>query len=107
MRVDFNGLDTLVHGPLRLGILTCLQTDGALDFTHLKKRLKAADGALGTHLQKLEEAGYISCKKAFVGRRPKSTYRITVSGRRALQNHLQALRQVLDAVEEADADRGA
>jgi DNA-binding PadR family transcriptional regulator len=100
MQIDFNGLDTLVHGPLRLGILTCLQTDGALDFTHLKKLLRAADGALGTHLQKLEEAGYISCKKAFVGRRPKSTYRITASGRRALQNHLQALRQVLDAVEE-------
>ena len=97
--VDFNGLDTLVHGPVRLGVLTSLQVDGALDFTHLKQRLNVADGALGTHLLKLEEAGYISCKKAFVGRRPKSTYRITAAGQRALRTHLDALRRIIDSIE--------
>jgi DNA-binding MarR family transcriptional regulator len=99
--VDFNGLDTLVHGPVRLGVLTSLQADGALDFTHLKQRLNVADGALGTHLLKLEEAGYISCKKAFVGRRPKSTYRITAAGQRALRTHLDALRKIIDSIEKA------
>lgn len=97
--IDFNGLDTVVHGPVRLGVLTSLQTDGPLDFTHLKQRLKVADGALGTHLLKLEEAGYVACDKSFVGRRPKSTYRITAAGRGALRRHLQALRRVIEAVE--------
>jgi DNA-binding PadR family transcriptional regulator len=101
MSVDFNGLDTLVHGPVRLGVLTSLQVEGALDFTHLKQRLDVADGALGTHLLKLEEAGYIACKKAFVGRRPKSTYRITAAGQRALRSHLDSLRQIIDSVEKA------
>ena len=101
--VNFNGLDTIVHGPIRLGVLTSLQMDGALDFTHLKQRLDVADGALGTHLLKLEEAGYIACKKSFVGRRPKSTYRITAAGQRALRTHLDALRMVIEAIDESDA----
>jgi len=99
--VNFNGLDTLVHGPVRLGVLTSLQVDGALDFTQLKQRLSVADGALGTHLMKLEEAGYVACKKAFIDRRPKSTYRITAAGQRALRSHLDALRRVIDAVEKS------
>jgi hypothetical protein len=49
--IDFNGLDTTVHGPLRLGVLTALQLDGPHDFTALKKRLGAADGSLGLQLQ--------------------------------------------------------
>ena len=101
--LNFNGLDTLVHGPIRLGVLTSLQMDGAIDFTHLKDRLDVADGALGTHLFKLEEAGYITCKKAFIGRRPKSTYRITASGRRALRTYLDTLRQVIEAVQQSNA----
>jgi predicted ArsR family transcriptional regulator len=100
--VDFNGLDTAVHGPIRLGALTALQIDGPLDFTTLKKRLNTADGAMGIHLKKLEEAGYISCKKAFIGRRPKSTYRITRDGRSALARYLAAMREVILAVERAN-----
>jgi predicted ArsR family transcriptional regulator len=98
MPIDFNGLDTTVHGPVRLGVLTALQIDGPLDFTTLKKRLAVADGALGLHLQKLGEAGYVSCEKAFVGQRPKSTYRITPVGRRALSNYLNAMQSVIDSV---------
>ncbi len=99
--VDFNGLDTVVHGPIRLGVLTALQTDGPLDFTTLKKRLDVADGAMGIHLRKLEDIGYIACKKTFVGRRPKSTYRITSKGRSSLLNYLEAMQQVIDAVASA------
>jgi DNA-binding MarR family transcriptional regulator len=96
--IDFNGLDTAVHGPVRLGILTALQIDGSLDFTTLKKRLNVADGALGLHLAKLEEIGYVSCSKAFVGRRPRSTYRITPRGRKAFADYLDAMQRLIDAV---------
>jgi len=96
--IDFNGLDTAVHGPVRLGVLTALQTDGALDFTTLKKRLDVADGALGVHLRKLEDVGYVQCTKSFVGRRPKSTYRITAAGRKALARYLDAMRELIEKV---------
>jgi DNA-binding HxlR family transcriptional regulator len=98
MPIDFNGLDTAVHGPIRLGVMTALQIDGPLDFTTLKKRLNVADGALGLHLRKLEDAGYVTCRKAFIGRRPRSTYRITPAGRNALADYLNTLQQVIDAV---------
>ncbi len=98
MSIDFNSLDTAVHGPVRLGVITALQIDGPLDFTTLKKRLNVADGALGLHLRKLEDVGYIACRKAFVRRRPKSTYRITPEGRRALGDYLDAMQRVIDAV---------
>ena len=99
--IDFNGLDSAVHGPLRLGVLSLLQIEGAMDFTTLKRRLNATDGALGMHLQKLEENGYIGCKKAFVSRRPKSTYRITASGKQALADYLEAMQRLIDAIEAA------
>lgn len=97
--IDFNGLDTNVHGPIRLGILTALQMDGALDFTTLKKRLETADGSLNLHLGRLEESGYITSRKAFVGLRPKTTYRITADGRKALAKYVKAMRQLLDVLE--------
>ena len=103
--IDFNGLDTNVHGPIRLGIMTALQMDGALDFTTLKKRLETADGSLNLHLKRLEETGYITGKKAFVGLRPKTTYRITPPGRKALANYLKAMRQLLDAMESSGLDQ--
>ncbi len=98
MSIDFNGLDTAIHGPIRLGVVTALQIDGPLDFTTLKKRLNVADGALGLHLRKLEDVGYVACRKAFVGRRPKSTYRITPGGRKALADYLDTLQRLIDAV---------
>lgn len=97
--IDFNGLDTNVHGPIRLGILTALQMDGALDFTTLKKRLETADGSLNLHLGRLEESGYIASRKAFVGLRPKTTYRITGEGRKALARYVKSMRQLLDVLE--------
>jgi len=99
--IDFNGLDTAVHGPLRLGVLTSLVMDGPLDFTTLKKRLKASDGALGQHLQTLQDAGYIACDKRFVGRRPRSTYSITRAGRAAFARYLGAMQEVIDCVQKS------
>jgi DNA-binding PadR family transcriptional regulator len=96
--IDFNGLNTTVHGPIRLGAMTALQIDGELDFTTIKKRLQVTDGSLGIHLQKLEEVGYIKSKKAFVRRRPKTTYKLTATGRKALIKYLESMQKLLDAV---------
>jgi DNA-binding MarR family transcriptional regulator len=96
--IDFNGLDTTVHGPVRLGVLTALQLDGPHDFTTLKKRLDVADGSLGLQLQKLETAEYVRAEKAFVGRRPKTTYHLTRKGRAALAHYLDMLQQLLAAM---------
>ena len=96
--IDFNGIDSAVHGPIRLGVLCALKMEGELDFTTLKKRLSAADGALGIHLLKLETIGYVTCHKEFVGRRPKSTYRITPTGSKALSNYLEAMQRLIDSL---------
>jgi DNA-binding MarR family transcriptional regulator len=96
--IDFNGLDTTVHGPLRLGVLTALQIDGPQDFTTLKKRLKVADGSLGLQLQKLEEAEYVRADRNLVGRRPKTTYHLTRKGRAALARYLGTLQRLLVAM---------
>lgn len=98
--IDFNGLDTTVHGPLRLGVLTALRLDGPLDFTTLKKSLDAADGSLALQLQKLEDAEYVDAERAFVGRRPKTTYHLTPKGRAALATYLDTLQQLLVAMEQ-------
>jgi DNA-binding HxlR family transcriptional regulator len=99
--IDFNGLDTAVHGPIRLGIMTALQVDGALDFTTLKKRLDTVDGSLNLHLGKLEECAYITSKKAFVGLRPKTTYKISPLGRKALAIYLQSMKNLIEYIESA------
>ena len=99
--IDFNGLATAVHGPIRLGIMTALQVDGPLDFTTLRKRLDTVDGSLNLHLGKLEECAYITGKKAFVALRPKTTYRITPAGRKALANYLQSMKSLIEYLESA------
>ena len=104
--IDFNGLDTAVHGPVRLGVLTALHMDGPLDFTTLKKRLTVADGTLGLHLQKLEAVGYLRANTVLHGRRPKTTYRLTAAGRKALGEYLNSMRRLLDAVEAGQRNEG-
>ena len=99
--VDFNALDTTIHGPVRLGVMTVLRAHGKSSFTELKIRLEVTDGALGIHLQKLETIGYIACEKRFVGRRPRSTYRLTRAGTRAFARYLDSLRAILAAAEGA------
>jgi DNA-binding HxlR family transcriptional regulator len=103
--IDFNGLDSAIHGPIRLGVITALQTSGPLDFTTLKRRLAVSDGGLGLHLEKLEQAGYITCRKAFVGKRPRSTYRITAAGRRSLASYLDAMQAIIDSVHDSTGGR--
>jgi DNA-binding MarR family transcriptional regulator len=87
-------LDRLIHERIRLGIVSALAVNRSLTFNELKALLKTTDGNLSVHARKLEEADYILCTKSFDGRLPKTQYRLTGSGRRALErylNHMEAL----------------
>jgi DNA-binding HxlR family transcriptional regulator len=87
-------LDRLIHERVRLGIVSALAVNRSLTFNELKAMLKTTDGNLSVHARKLEEADYIVCTKSFDGRLPKTEYRLTGAGRRALErylNHMEAL----------------
>jgi DNA-binding HxlR family transcriptional regulator len=87
-------LDRLIHERMRLGIVSALAVNNSLTFGELKALLQTTDGNLSVHARKLEEASYIACTKSFEGRLPKTEYRLTASGRRALErylNHMEAL----------------
>jgi DNA-binding HxlR family transcriptional regulator len=88
-------LDSVVHAPLRLAILTVLSTIDQADFNYLKEVTGSTDGNLSTHLRKLETAGYLKSKKRFVSRKPQTTYRMTPSGKQALITYVQHLKKLL------------
>lgn len=93
-------LDRLIHERLRLGIVSALAANDSLTFNELKKLLKTTDGNLSVHARKLEEANYIGCKKSFQGRMPKSEYRLTAEGRRALGKYLDHMEALIHAMRE-------
>ncbi len=87
-------LDRLIHEPLRLGIISALAANETMSFNELKKLLQTTDGNISVHARKLEEAGFIDCQKSFRGRTPLTEYKITNSGKKALErylNHMEAL----------------
>jgi DNA-binding HxlR family transcriptional regulator len=86
-------LDRLIHERIRLGIVSALATNDSLSFNDLKRVLKTTDGNLSVHARKLEEAQYISCVKFFEGRVPRTEYRLTAAGRRALAEYLDQMEQ--------------
>ncbi|HEU4623663.1 MAG TPA: transcriptional regulator [Steroidobacteraceae bacterium] len=89
--------DRLVYERVRLGIMSALAVNERLTFNELKSLFDVSDGNLSAHARKLEEAGYIECTKSFEGRRPKSEYRITSTGRKALQRYLEHIEAVIKA----------
>jgi len=93
-------LDRLVHERLRLGILSALAVNESLTFNELKRLLDTTDGNLSVHARKLEEAGYISCAKSFQGRVPRTEYRMTAAGRRALENYIDRMEALIQALRE-------
>ena len=86
-------LDRLIHERIRLGIVSALATNDSLSFNDLKRVLKTTDGNLSVHARKLEEAQYISCVKFFEGRMPRTEYRLTADGRRALAEYLDQMEE--------------
>ena|ERR1700745_3712449 len=91
-------LDPIIHQPVRLRIMAALsELTGSkeVDFTFLRTKLALTDGNLGAHLVTLEEAGYLTVKKTFVGRRPKTFLAITAEGREAFAAHVAALQAII------------
>ena len=93
-------LDRLIHERLRLGILSALSVNESLTFNELKKLLDTTDGNLSVHARKLEEAGYISCTKSFEGRIPRTDYRLSAAGKKALERYLDHMEALIQAMRE-------
>lgn len=93
-------LDRLIHERVRLGILSALAVNASLSFNDLKRLMKATDGNLSVHARKLEEAEYIACEKSFDGRLPRTEYRLTPAGRRALERYLDHMEALIRTTRE-------
>ncbi len=89
--------DRLIHERMRLGIVSALAVNESLSFNDLKKILRTTDGNLSVHARKLEDAEYISCTKFFDGRLPKTEFRLTAVGRRALERYLDDMEELIRA----------
>jgi DNA-binding HxlR family transcriptional regulator len=90
-------LDQLIHERLRLGIVSALAANERLTFNELKHLLQTTDGNLSVHARRLEEGAYIVCEKTFNGRVPRSEYRLTPAGRRALDKYIAHMEAILKA----------
>jgi len=88
-------LDRLIHERIRLGIVSALAINDSLSFNDLKRLLKTTDGNLSVHARKLEEAKYIACSKFFEGRLPRTEYRLTAVGRKALEEYLRQMEDLI------------
>jgi len=93
-------LDRLIHERIRLGIVSALAVNRSLTFNELKALLKTTDGNLSVHARKLEEADYIVCTKSFDGRLPKTEFRLTAAGRKALERYLDHMEALIRATRE-------
>ncbi|MEO8592412.1 MAG: transcriptional regulator [Candidatus Solibacter sp.] len=93
-------VDRLVHERLRLGILSALSVNESLTFNELKKLLDTSDGNLSVHARKLEEAGYVTPTKSFEGRMPRTDYRLSNAGRKALERYLDHMEALIQAMRE-------
>jgi DNA-binding HxlR family transcriptional regulator len=91
-------LDRLIHGRVRLGIVSALAVNESLSFNELKDLLDTSDGNLSVHARRLEEAGYLTCTKSFAGRVPHTEYRLTDAGRGALEKYLDHMEALIDRV---------
>ena len=88
-------LDRLIHERMRLGIVSALAVNESLTFNDLKKLMNTTDGNLSVHARKLEDGGYIACTKSFEGRLPKTEYKITAAGKRALESYLSHMESLI------------
>jgi DNA-binding MarR family transcriptional regulator len=92
---DLPELDRTIHERIRLGIVSALAINDSLSFNDLRRLLKTTDGNLSVHARKLEEARYVTCSKFFDGRIPRSEYRLTAAGRRALEKYIAQMEDLI------------
>lgn len=93
-------LDRLIHERMRLAIVSALAVNESLSFNELKRLLETTDGNLSVHARKLEDAGYVDCTKTFEGRVPRTDYRLSDDGRRALERYLSHMEALIRATRE-------
>jgi DNA-binding MarR family transcriptional regulator len=89
--------DRLIYERVRLGIMSALSVNPSMSFAELKELLNTSDGNLSTHARKLEDAGYIACKKKFASRVPKTEYSLTVKGKKMFARHLEHMESLIQA----------
>jgi DNA-binding MarR family transcriptional regulator len=99
--VTAEALDRLIHERIRLGIVSALAAEESLTFADLKQVLRTSDGNLSVHARKLEQAGYIRVSKGFEDRKPRTDYRLTPKGRRALESYLEQMEALLNEARNA------
>jgi DNA-binding MarR family transcriptional regulator len=92
---DIGGIDEVIHGRIRLGIMAYLANADVADFNELKAALEATQGNLSVHLRKLEDAGYVAIEKSFLARKPLTRVRLTSAGRMAFAAYLEAMGRLL------------
>lgn len=95
MKISIQGLNKAFESRVRLGIMSALAVNERLDFNSLKEYLGVTDGNLASHLKALENEGYISVEKVFVGRKPNTSYLLTEPGKKEFSDHLKALENLI------------
>lgn len=95
MKKIISNLNKTFDHKVRLGIMSVLMVNEAMDFTSFKEMLEVTDGRLASHMKVLEAEDFVSVNKTFVGRKPKTTYSATAKGREAFNNHLDALEKLI------------
>ena len=93
--ININQLNKEFESRVRLGIMSVLMVNDWVDFSEMKNLLEVTDGNLASHSNALEKSNYIEVKKEFVGKKPKTSYRVTQTGRIAFTEHLDALEKLL------------
>jgi DNA-binding MarR family transcriptional regulator len=91
----FNQLDKAFESRVRLGVMSVLLVNDWVPYTELKDLLNLTDGNLASHLSALEKIEYVEVRKEFVGKKPKTSYRVTAIGKSAFENHLKALEEMI------------
>lgn len=92
--------DAIIHQPVRLRIMAALKAlpdREPIEFARLKALVGATDGNLGAHITTLEEAGYIAVEKDFVAKKPRTRVHLIRAGRRAFEDYIAYLREIVDA----------
>lgn len=95
MKVSIDELHKAFESRVRLGIMSALAVNDALDFTSLKEYLDVTDGNLATHIKKLEKEGFIEVEKSFIDNKPNTKYFMTEAGKTAFDEHLQVLEEII------------
>ncbi len=98
MKNPITGLNKIFESRIRLGVMSILVVNEAINFNDLKKMLEVTDGNLATHLVNLEENGFIKVHKGFIGRKTNTTYSITRQGEKAFADHITALENMIKGV---------